>query len=189
VASTGCETTLTDRRMLLYKWWFENQLKQQPGSSFTLSAEGARIAGLEHRPLAELLELPVRRAAIDERLAGLAAAGGAAHEALAPAARRVLENLAEDLRALEGLARRGLQLAGRRELAGLEEVDRQILRLASRQVAGFLFQPLIRKALGGASGSYREVLELSAELYRELADSAGYQAALIRRALDRDGYL
>ena len=74
VASTGGGTALTDRRMLLYRWWFENQLKQHPGSSFTLSAEGARIAGLEHRPLAGLLELPVRRAAIDERLAGLAAA-------------------------------------------------------------------------------------------------------------------
>jgi hypothetical protein len=34
----------------------------------------------------------------------------------------------------------------------------------------------IRKALGARAGNYREALELSAELYRELADSAGYQA-------------
>ena len=35
---------------------------------------------------------------------------------------------------------------------------------------------------------YREALELSAELYRDLADSAGYQAGLLRRALGRDGF-
>jgi hypothetical protein len=68
-------------------------------------------------------------------------------------------------------------------------VDRQILRLASRQVAGFLFQPLIRRILGGSPGTYREALELAAELYRELADSAGYQASLIRQALGRNGFL
>ena len=70
-----------------------------------------------------------------------------------------------------------------------EEVDRQILGLASRQVAGFLFQPLIRKVLGGEAGSYREALQLSVELYGELADSAGYQAGLIRRTLERSGFL
>jgi len=197
VVSTSGGVALTDRRMILYKWWFENQMKQHPGSSFTLSADGARIAGLEHRPLAELLQLPLRRAEIEERLARVRSrqAGAQPDEVGQAAARRVLEELARDLGRLEELARRGLQLAGGAKpaggpaAAGLEEVDRQILGLASRQVAGFLFQPLIRKVLGGSAGSYREALELSAELYRELADSAGYQADLIRRALERSGFL
>jgi hypothetical protein len=193
VAATAGGTTLTDRRMILYKWWFENQLKQHPGLSFTLSAAGTRIEGLEHRPLAGLLELPVLRPAIQERLARLQRPAPQADPAAGPAARRLLEALARDLHALESLARRGLQLVGSPPAGGaaaeLEEVDRQILGLASRQVAGFLFQPLIRKALAGASGSYREALELSAELYRELADSAGYQAELILRALGRGGFL
>ncbi len=197
VASTSGGVALTDRRMILYKWWFENQMKQHPGTSFTLSADGARIAGLEHRPLVELLQLPLRRAEIEERLARVRSrqAGAQPDEVGQAAARRVLEELARDLGRLEELARRGLQLAGGAKpaggpaAAGLEEVDRQILGLASRQVAGFLFQPLIRKVLGGSAGSYREALELSAELYRELADSAGYQAGLIRRALERSGFL
>ena len=221
VASATGGITLTDRRMILYKWWFENQMKQHPGSSFTLSADGTRIAGLEYRPLAELLELPVRRAEIEERLARLRSrqagvdSGGAQPDEAGTqaAARRALEELTRDLGRLEELARRGLQLAGdarrsptgmsaRRPTSpgftptgssaaadGLEEVDRQILGLASRQVAGFLFQPLIRKVLGGSAGSYREALELSAELYLELADSAGYQAGLIRQALGRSGFL
>jgi hypothetical protein len=197
VASTSGGVALTDRRMILYKWWFENQMKQHPGTSFTLSADGARIAGLEHRPLVELLQLPLRRAEIEERLARVRSrqAGAQPDEVGQAAARRVLEELARDLGRLEELARRGLQLAGGAQpagglaAAGLEEVDRQILGLASRQVAGFLFQPLIRKVLGGSAGSYREALELSAELYRELADSAGYQAGLIRRALERSGFL
>jgi hypothetical protein len=197
VASTSGGVALSDRRMILYKWWFENQMKQHPGTSFTLSADGARIAGLEHRPLVELLQLPLRRAEIEERLARVRSrqAGAQPDEVGQAAARRVLEELARDLGRLEELARRGLQLAGGAKpagglaAAGLEEVDRQILGLASRQVAGFLFQPLIRKVLGGSAGSYREALELSAELYRELADSAGYQAGLIRRALERSGFL
>ncbi len=209
VASTTGGVALTDRRMILYKWWFENQMKQHAGSSFTLSADGARVEGLEYRPLDELLALPVRRAEIEERLAraraGQALGGGprpggegrlgqagrlAAASGLGPA-RRILEQLVGDLARLEELARRGLELALGAPAAGrsLEEVDRQILGLASRQVAGFLFQPLIRKVLGAGAGNYREALELSAELYRELADSAGYQAGLIRRTLERSGFL
>jgi hypothetical protein len=176
--------------MILYKWWFENQMKQHPGFSFSLSADGARVAGLEHHPLGELLELPPRRAEIAERLARADARRPETGAERPAQARRVLEELEEDLRRLERLARRGLELArGRIGASALEEVDRQILGLASRQVAGFLFQPLIRKVLGGAAGSYREALELSAELYRELADSAGYQAGLIRRTLRRNGFL
>jgi hypothetical protein len=196
VASAAGGITLTDRRMLLYKWWFENQLKQHPGSSFTLSADGTRIAGLEYRPLSELLELPVRRPQIEERLAALRGGaldlGAALGGDVGPRARETLQELSRDLGRLEELGRRGLQLVGLAEGGGgqskLEEVDRQILGLASRQVAGFLFQPLIRKVLGGSPGSYREALELSAELYRELAASAGYQAGLLRRALERDGF-
>jgi hypothetical protein len=214
VASTAGGVALTDRRMILYKWWFEDQLKQHPGSSFTLSADGVRVEGLEHRPLAELLALPVRRAEIDRRLERARAGQGtrsgprADGEGRRAAARRVLEELAADLGCLEALARRGLELAlgapavgrgpaGRPAPASrdggaeqaLEEVDRGILGLASRQVAGFLFQPLIRQVLGAGARSYREALELSAGLYRELADSAGYQSGLIRRTLDRDEFL
>jgi len=196
VASAAGGITQTDRRMLLYKWWFEDQLKQHPGSSFTLSADGTRIAGLEYRPLSELLELPVRRPQIEERLAALRGGaldpGAALGGDVGPRARETLQELSRDLGRLEELGRRGLQLVGLAEGGGgqskLEEVDRQILGLASRQVAGFLFQPLIRKVLGGSPGSYREALELSAELYRELAASAGYQAGLLRRALERDGF-
>jgi hypothetical protein len=214
VASATGGLALTDRRMILYKWWFENQMRQHTGSSFTLSADGARVAGLEYRPLPELLALPVRRPEIEERLAraraGRGPGGGSPDGGRQAAARALLEELARDLGRLEELARRGLKLAagtarspspkpGReaggmsaRKLpagTGLDEVDRQILGLASRQVAGFLFQPLIRKVLGGRAGSYREALELSAELYRELADSAAYQAGLIRRTLGRSGFL
>ena len=197
VASSTGGVTLTDRRMVIYKWWFENQMKLHAGLTFTLSAGGARIEGLDYRPLAGLLELPRLRPVIRERLAQArarrrAAAGGglrAAREGPEERARRALEGLAGDLESLEGLGRRGLALAGVPGASGLDEVDRQILQLASRQVAGFLFQPLIRRILGESPGTYREALELSAELYRELADSAGYQASLIRQALGRNGFL
>ena len=195
MASASGGVTLCDRRMVIYKWWFENQLKQHPGLSRSLSAHGTRIEGLDFCPLERLLELPPSRPEIRARLLRAGRERSLPpREGLAARAREALGGLAGDLSRLEDLARRGLELAGRlaagdrRTAAQLDEVDAQILRLGSRQVAGFLFQPLIRKILGGESGSYREAVELTGELYGELAASAGYQAALIRRALERASF-
>jgi hypothetical protein len=194
MASASGGVTASDRRMVIYKWWFENQLKQHPGLTRSLSAQGIRIEGLQLCALEPLLELPAIRPQIGARLRDLRSRPAPRSPAgLEARARNALAELAGDLSRLEGLARRGRQLAGRlapgdrRSAEELNGVDGQILRLASRQVAGFLFQPLIRKILEGGSGTYREAVELSSELYEELADSAGYQAALIRRALQRGG--
>ncbi|HEY9593399.1 MAG TPA: 6-hydroxymethylpterin diphosphokinase MptE-like protein, partial [Spirochaetia bacterium] len=47
VRATGGGTVPTDRRMLLYKWWFENQLRMRPDlEAFTLSPRGVAIEGM-----------------------------------------------------------------------------------------------------------------------------------------------
>ncbi len=57
--STAGGVTFTDRRMLLYKWWFENQMRMQPAlSCFTLSADGIAVEGIPLAPLAQALALP-----------------------------------------------------------------------------------------------------------------------------------
>jgi len=195
MTSASGGVTLSDRRMVIYKWWFENQLRQHPGLSFSLSADGTRVEGLDTCPLERLLELPAARPAIEERLRRERSRPALPLQAgLEAKAREALGELARDLGRLEGLGRRGLELAGRlaqgdrRTAEELNGVDAEILRLGSRQVAGFLLQPLIRRVLGGASGTYREAVELSGELYGELAESAGYQAALIRKALERGSF-
>ena len=204
VRSNSGGATLTDRRLVIYKWWFENQLEQHRTPSFSLAPDGVRIAGLEYRPLQDLLALPVLRERFTERLEtarGWAlpeerqAAELAALARLAGRARGALAELAGELAGLAELARRGLRLCARLREQGadpaaageLDEVDRRILQAASRQVAGFLFQPLIQKILGSAGkpDSFAGALELSEDLYGELADSASFQSELISRTLAR----
>jgi hypothetical protein len=200
VRSNAGGTTLTDRRMVIYQWWFENQLKQHGDRSPTYSlGEGAvAIAGMPYRPLAALLELPRVRARIDERMnqARQRSRPAAVSGQAAGRAWEAIGELAEELGRLGELAREGLALCAQtralggetrsRALERLDAVDRRILGVSSRQVAGFLFQPLIQKILDGAAASgAREGLELSEQLYAELADSSTYQASLIARALER----
>jgi hypothetical protein len=200
VRSNTGGTTLTDRRMVIYQWWFENQLKQHGDRlpSYSLGAEAVAIAGMPYRPLAMLLELPRVRARIAERMdqARERARPAAVSEQAAGRAWKAMGELAEELGRLGELAREGLALCAlarapeaetrSRSLGLLDAVDRRILAVSSRQVAGFLFQPLIQKILDGTGTSgAREGLALSEQLYAELADSCSYQAALIARALER----
>jgi hypothetical protein len=192
--------TLTDRRMVIYQWWFENQLKQHGAelATYSLSEHGLAVAGMQYRPLPALLQLPPARERIDEALARAREWAGPAPLA-APAAERAWQAMGElgaELERIGRLSREALALCSRarlpdqqarsRALARLDAVDRQILNISSRQVAGFLFQPLIQKILDGAApAGGKEGLALSEQLYAELGDSARYQAGLIARALKR----
>ena len=198
--SAGGGTTLTDRRMVIYQWWFENQLKQHGAelATYSLSEHGLAIAGMQYRPPDSLLELPPARERIDEALARAREWARAAPLAMPEAERawQAMRELRAELERIGGLAGEALALCSRarvpeerarsRALARLEALDRQILNLSSRQVAGFLFQPLIQKILDGAApAGGMEGLALSEQLYAELGDSARYQAGLIARALKR----
>jgi hypothetical protein len=198
--SAGGGTTLTDRRMVIYQWWFENQLKQHGAelATYSLSEHGLAVAGMKYRPPDSLLELPPARDRIDEALARAREWAKTAPLA-APEAERAwqaMRGLRAELERIGGLAGEALALCSRarvpeertrsRALARLDALDRQILNLSSRQVAGFLFQPLIQKILDGAApAGGMEGLALSEQLYAELGDSARYQAGLIARALKR----
>ncbi len=208
VRSASGGSTPTDRRMLLYKWWFENQLKA-PGSveGYTLSGAGAAIEGMRVTDPRDLLSLPIRRPAIDETMRQVRALHerrapfGRAAAALRAAVDRVITGLGE----LEVLARRGTEgTTGLSEaiargapiaeaLAALDAIDRRILGVSERSVAGFLIQGLIHRieGEGGAAASppgdrsaAAAVAARSAEMYEGIAESAAWQARLLRRAAD-----
>ena len=67
------------------------------------------------------------------------------------------------------------------------KVDQKILSLASRQIAGFLFQPLIREILDNpeGGGGFDRVLATSRDLYRNLEASASYHRRLLEKCLQR----
>lgn len=187
--------TLTDRRMLIYKWWFENQMKQQSQTggprTFTLAAGGIAIDGMELVEVTEIFELPKWRSRIDAELSDLRrekVGGDSQHGQV----RQSLQGLAAELEKLQDLAKRGIELCDNdcgsgEAVAGLAKVDQEILSLASRQIAGFLFQPLIRRILDNPEGprDYAQALATSRQLYDELLASASYHSALLHKSLER----
>jgi hypothetical protein len=206
VRSAGGGWVATDRRMLLYKWWFENALAMRPGlRSYLLTGEGAAIAGMPVASIECVLALPRIRPLIDGKMAGVAArCRGSADKAenQDPKERRdalvgVLGALAADLRELERVAGDGLartdrleSVLARREdprklLSALDEIDRRILEVSSRNVASFLLQSVIHRVQGAGdrAASAAEVLSTSREIYRGILESARFQGELLQRSV------
>jgi hypothetical protein len=68
----------------------------------------------------------------------------------------------------------------------LDGIDRQILEISARNVAGFLIQSVIHRVQGAGDrkASASEVLANSSEIYSGILDSARYQGELLQRAIE-----
>jgi hypothetical protein len=197
--STGGGTTPTDRRMLLYKWWFENQLAMRPGTgSFTLSPDGTAIDGMPWKDPVALMALPARRPEIDagmERVRALHEERPRLPAAAAPL-RAALEKVGAGLGRLEALAHDGLKetrLLGQAlergadpgpHVRALDRIDEAILGVSARTIAGFLIQSVIHRIAGEgeAATDHRQVVERSRSMYEGIADSARWQKGMLARA-------
>lgn len=186
---------MTDRRLLIYKWWFENQMKQQSQTggprTFTLAAGGIAIEGMGLAEVTEIFQLPKCRSLIDAKLSDLRREKSGRDNRRGQVLQS-LQRLAVELEKLQVLAKRGIELCGSdhgsgEAVAGLAKVDQDILSLASRQIAGFLFQPLIRRILDNPEGprDYAQALATSRQLYEELLASASYHGGLLHKTLER----
>lgn len=197
--STGGGVTPTDRRMLLYKWWFENQLRMDPDlPSRTLSRRGVQIHGMPAVELDEVLALPVVRPGIERsmervrRIHDQAADRASAGAKLTVALRELGAQLA-DLEALgdRGLAAsrslRALLAAGgdpTSAISELDRVDQDILALQARGIAGFLVQGVIHGIIGEGESpaTPQEVAARSEAIYAGISESSRWQRRLIERA-------
>jgi hypothetical protein len=197
-------TVPSDRRMLLYRWWFENQILMHPDlQAFTLSDQGMAIDGMTPVRPEALLDLPPIRADIESAKRGLETRLDAARPPGPPPGLAALQTeIAELCGALDGIARladEGVAANGRlaramergadprASIAALDGVDRRLLSLSSRSIAGFLLQGLIRgieaaAARGTGAADWRTVVAAGADLYRGIGESARFQAGLLRRA-------
>jgi len=197
--STSGGLTPTDRRMLLYKWWFENQMKMHPDlRSYTLSPDGTAIEGMPLASLNDALTLPVRRAEIDERMERVRSLGGPSTDSSESreSLQKALDEMAMQLLRLEELAHQGIALTERlrgaltipreaREcLEQLDEVDAAILGIAARSIAGFLLQGIIQSITGQGErpATSEEVLARSDAMYRGIVESSSWQNSLVARA-------
>jgi hypothetical protein len=202
--STGGGATPTDRRMLLYKWWFENQLKMRPDlAAYTLSAEGIAIEGMHFARVEDAVALPVVRPEIDRRMARVRQI----HESKAGAADTrgklvtAIGEVGQQLAELEKLALRGTVLSRRLGavlaegsdagpcLSEMDGIDAGILSVSARSIAGFLIQSVIHGIMGrgGNGGTPAEVVAHSEAIYDGIAGSAAWQRSLLGRAADSLG--
>jgi hypothetical protein len=197
--STAGRSTPTDRRMLLYKWWFENQLRIHRNlPSYTLSADGISIAGMTLARLQDACTLPIVRPEIDRRMSKirqLHQERSSSEEARVKLAHSLGE-LGSQLAQLESFAVRGQACS--RDLgvllakdgdttaciAELDEIDRRILTVSARNIAGFLIQSVIHGITGEGDreASPKDVISRSETMYAGIADSAAWQRKLLERA-------
>jgi len=187
--------TLTDRRLIVYKWWFESQFRMYPEPpTFTLSREGVKLEGMEYTPVDRLLAHPPCRKEIDRRLEELPAPS----EGRSDEARKILQGVKElgaALSGLQALAEEALAAVGTAEkkqkagvdfsseLSVLDSIDSRVLSSSSKDIAGFLMQDFISEVSAARTpDNGASALETSAAMYTNLAEAAAYHSRLLEEA-------
>ncbi len=204
--STDGGSVLTDKRMEIYRRWFENQLQQQPEPpAYTLSGAGVALEGVALMSLDDAAMLPVCRERLNTRIARLRESAQAYSDGRHGRTHSVsflVHELCNELTQLQQLATRGAYMAeqarlltgpesGRSQtaslqlhehLALLDKIDQEISQLQFRDVAGFLIQETVSEIERVRSPSGESALENSRRLYTALAQSAAYHEQLLRAA-------
>jgi hypothetical protein len=194
-------TTATDRRMLLYKWWFENQLRLHPDcEALTLSPDSVAVSGMPLASLAAALSLPTVRPEIGRRMARVRQIHDAGPDTSHTREKliTVIGELGEQLAELETLSIRGrarsrelgllLESHGDAEecLRDMDTIDRGILGVSARSIAGFLIQPVIHGITQEGDGPHdsKAIVARSEAMYASIAESASWQKRLLGRAVE-----
>ncbi|MDR2070697.1 MAG: DUF115 domain-containing protein [Treponema sp.] len=199
--SAGGGEVLTDRRLSLYAAWFENRFGLSPEvCNYSLSSGGLAIPGLIPAAPEDLLALPPRREEIRQTLdtvfsrlerdfgspeetAARSARYAAAHSALLGGLERIQE-AAREAAALAESARSRTGGDLRETFNKMDDVNRIITESEVKDVAGFLFPPMgeLEKGLTvPVSDPLGRHLELSAKLYRAVAEAAEYNLSALSR--------
>lgn len=180
---------LSDRRLVLYRWWFENRLKEpKTPPSFTLSPGGVKIEGMGLKNPEELIKMPRIRDELEKLLPPLP---GAEEGAIgidgeldkeideSPALVAALAGLTGLLGDLEGICGRALELLESNisldeKLKGLARTDREILTSEAKEIAGFLVSSELPPG--------EDPLESSRALYSQIKDSAAFHRERIAKS-------
>jgi len=167
-------TVLTDKRLILYAWWFESRLALYPEhKTATLTPEGVKIPGFAVAHVEDILEKENRRSWIDETLERILVQDNTnARKAAHIDAVRFDAALAELRKALDeidAIAERGIQLcdscsdesASTSILEQLDEIDRNILDHRGKEIVAMVFSETSTEAhsgvLGASKAMYRQI--------------------------------
>lgn len=190
-------TTLTDRRLFLYKSWFEAQFRDFPDTdTLSLSPEGIAISGLPPGTMDDILRLPVIRQKLDISLDGILSSGSKGKKYSPDSKKQLkdfLQSLILELARSDLLAGKGLDLLDfveknrhdkdvRPVLNLLDEIDKEMLTSGSLDIAGFLIHEISAEILSGKNAA-ENILEQNKKIYMGIRDSAGFHEKLLQRAI------
>ncbi len=168
---TGSQV-LTDERMRVYHWWFENQMSLHlTTETVNLNPNAVGIPGMACSRPEDILAKPVRRPDIDARIRSKDLMRDDVEQSMRRATiRDRLARLAEQLETLAGLCGSALEeLSGSQpDLTVLDKVDAQIMGIDARDVAGFLIQHAVEDVVLDAS---LHPVEKSRQIYTHLLES------------------
>lgn len=183
VPSAAGGSVLTDKRLIVYKWWFESQLESDPNTDTqTLSGRGIAIDGIRSSSLEEVLALPQIREEIIDRLRQTK------EQSRRLPLTRVVRELIHELTLLSTTTRdavetcRSLIDRGRltsRDLEILDDIDESIRGNMSKEIVGFLMQEALRDVPDTADPMQRSI-----DLYRQIGDSAEFHVGQLSRGID-----
>jgi len=187
-------TLITDRRLIVYKQWFEEQLSTpQKTVSYTISNRGIKIDGLPYMDIRQLLSRPRRRPEIASVLKKTVENHGSSPVCIQDR----LDILNRDLIQLKNAAEKGclltrkliqtVQASPAMDFSGdmrvLDDIDRAILQVSNRQLAAFLITPILEQIEEQQNSGNRllENFQLSNQLYSEILRSADFHLQLFSR--------
>lgn len=188
----------TDRRMQLYRWWFENQARIYPETdTVNLSPGGVALDGIPYRPAEDFVSLPDRRPEIDpvlsslrqprESVSGISGSLGEGLEALLRELSDLERDLGRTLTILDGQAPDEPMPDSR--VRELEEIDRRILANPNREIVAFLALDEAQAVVALASSpdsppdTAEEAHRRAVDLYTSLLKSVRYHSDALRGAV------
>ena len=184
-------TVLTDKRLILYAWWFESRLASFPEyRTRTITPEGVRIPGFDVSSVEAMLALPEIRDEIDSRIeralgksaVEICAAGKSAGDAFNAAISELRESLADIASLAERAARLCLNATEPSIAKELDGLDARIIAHPAKDIAAMLIPDADRAHCSAHCGAQSAAaIAKSCDLYAAIAEAAGKNLALLAK--------
>ena len=185
--------TLTDSRLIIYKWWFEGQLQADPSRNkyYNMSEFGVRIEGMQYADAETVLQMPECRDRIDAAVSEIRNIKKATRKK--NRINMIIEELVDECRRLESVCSGALKVLeqsrkfapGSAEYTAkmneLSEYDRKISDSPTKELSEFVIQPVLDTILNEELSAY----DNSKLLYSNILESGRYHRIHAEKALNR----
>ncbi len=184
VEANGGGEVLSDRRLSLYRWWFENRMKEpQSPPTYNLSEGGVKIDGMSPITPGELTIIPRVRDKLEEILASFRKVPSSGNQETGELLRG-LQLLTTSLNELSDLCTKAITILQNQATSRPEKfkklriIDEKILKSPVKDIAGFL----IDNPGNTPEAEIRDESTVSKKLYSGILDSISFHRELISTA-------